>query len=103
MLLYHQQNTDVMLKHTNWLQKAIGRNFVMSPTHAAAYLVGFRKRVTLSDKKLSEIGTEITHMQESPDYLVRPAGNWHEHGIITEGTRMTTRLWGPDREWAILY
>src|ERR1035437_4026824 len=61
------------------------RDFVMSPTHSAAYLVGFRKIVNLSDKKLLEIGTEITHMEQSPDYTVRNAGNWYEHYQITEG------------------
>jgi hypothetical protein len=61
------------------------RDFLMSPTHSAAYIVGFRKIVALPCKKSLEIGTEITHMEQSPDYLVRDAGNWYTHYQITEG------------------
>lgn len=70
------------------------RDFVMSPTHSAAYLVGFRKIVNLPDQKLLEFGTEITHMEQSPDYTVRNAGNWYEHGIITEGYTHDNQIMG---------
>jgi len=70
------------------------RDFVMSPTHSAAYLAGFRKIVNLPGKKLLEIGTEITHMEQSTDYVVRNAGNWYEHGIITEGYTHDNQIMG---------
>lgn len=63
------------------------RDFAMSPTHSAAYLVGLKKIFPISSGKTSfvDFGMEYTHMAQSPDYMVREAGNWYVHNEILEG------------------
>jgi hypothetical protein len=36
-------------------------------------------------KKQLQIESEITQMSQSPDYIVRDAGNWYVHGQIYQG------------------
>jgi len=38
-----------------------------------------------SEEKYIKIESELTQMSQSPDYLVRSAGNWYEHGQIYQG------------------
>lgn len=61
------------------------RDFTMNMPHAAAYMVGFKKAIALPDKGFVEAGIELLQMSQSPDLLVRNAGNWYEHGGIQEG------------------
>jgi hypothetical protein len=61
------------------------RDFLMAPTHSAAYLFGFKKLVPLKGNRKILFETEITQMQESIDRLVRPADNWYEHSQIVTG------------------
>ncbi|OLY93404.1 hypothetical protein BUE76_17070 [Cnuella takakiae] len=74
--------------------KANTRDFVLNLPHAAAYLVGFRKGFVLSDSTLLEIGFEVAQLSESPDRLVRGAGNWYEHGGIFEGYTHQNQVMG---------
>lgn len=61
------------------------RDYLLAPTHSAAYTFGVRKLVKTTDDKYLQLETEITQMSQSPDYLVRNAGNWYEHGQIFQG------------------
>ena len=61
------------------------RDYLLSPTHSAAYTIGVRKFVKQTAKKQLQIESEITQMSQSPDYIVRDAGNWYEHGQIHQG------------------
>lgn len=61
------------------------RDYMMSPTHSAAYLVGFKKIMVLPGDKYLDLGIEMTQMMQSPDYIVREAGNWYEHGQLAQG------------------
>jgi len=58
-----------------------------SPEHSRAYLFGFNKLFLLNkDKnKYLKVNFESTHMEQSADRLVRPAGAWYMHGIILHG------------------
>jgi hypothetical protein len=62
------------------------RDMLMAPTHSAAYLVGFKKMIRLSDQKWLDITAEVNQMEQSPDYLVRTAGNWYVHWFNTNYT-----------------
>jgi hypothetical protein len=70
------------------------RDFLMAPTHSAAYIIGFKKAIPKSSTDGILIETEITQMQESPDGLVRGAGNWYEHGIIRNGYTNLNQIMG---------
>ncbi len=53
------------------------RDFWIDPEHSSIYLIGFTKLVPLHDNKWFEINTEITQTSQSPDYLVRNAGDYY--------------------------
>ena len=61
------------------------RDYVMGPTHSAAHIVGFKKIIPLNTGAYLDIGAEMTQMSQSPDYLVREAGNWYVHGQVLQG------------------
>jgi hypothetical protein len=70
------------------------RDYLMSPTHSAAYTVGLKKILSLRDTARLELGFELTQMSESPDRIVRPAGNWYVHGQISEGYTYQNQIMG---------
>lgn len=70
------------------------RDFLMAPTHSAAYIIGFKKAIPKTSSEGILIESEITQMQESPDGMVRGAGNWYEHGIIRNGYTNLNQIMG---------
>lgn len=58
-----------------------------SPEHSRAYLFGFNKLFMLNKtkNKYLKVNFETTHMEQSADRIVRPAGAWYQHGIIFHG------------------
>lgn len=70
------------------------RDYLMAPTHSAAYLFGFKKLFELTKYRKIVFETEITQMQESIDRLVRWAGNWYEHGQIIPGYTHYNQIMG---------
>ncbi|WP_281637701.1 capsule assembly Wzi family protein [Flavobacterium marginilacus] len=58
-----------------------------SPEHSRAYLFGFNKLFMLNKEKNKylKFNFETTHMEQSADRIVRPAGAWYLHGIILHG------------------
>ncbi len=70
------------------------RDYLLGPTHSAAYIVGLKKIVLLRDKEQIEFGAELTQMSQSPDWMVRTAGNWYEHGQIFEGYTNQNQIMG---------
>jgi hypothetical protein len=61
------------------------RDYTLAPSHSYAYTVGFRKLIPKNLTQYIQIETELTQMSQSPDYLVRDAGNWYEHSRINQG------------------
>ncbi|MES2003062.1 MAG: capsule assembly Wzi family protein [Bacteroidota bacterium] len=70
------------------------RDYLMGPTHSAAHLVGFKKIVELTKDSYLDFGVELTEMSQSPDYLVREAGNWYVHGQIFQGYTHQNQIMG---------
>lgn len=71
------------------------RDYLMAPTHAGAYIAGFKKIVTLNDQlSRLEFGAEITQLSQSPDYLVRDAGNWYTHNQVLQGYTNNNQIMG---------
>ncbi|MDB5231151.1 MAG: hypothetical protein JWN76_1956 [Chitinophagaceae bacterium] len=60
------------------------RDFLLDPEHSAAFITGFKKLLACG-KGWLEFNAELTQMAQTPDYLVREAGNWYEHSQITQG------------------
>lgn len=61
------------------------RDYLMAPTHSASHIVGFKKIMPLKGSSYLDIGIEITQLSQSPDAIVRSAGNWYVHGQIGQG------------------
>lgn len=70
------------------------RDYLMSPTHAAAYVAGFKKLIPRTSGRWIDLGFEITQMSQSPDWIVRDAGNWYVHGQIREGYTHQNQILG---------
>ena len=61
------------------------RDYLMAPTHSSAHVIGFKKLKTLNNSAYLDFNVEITQLSESPDAILRGAGNWYEHGTIGQG------------------
>lgn len=70
------------------------RDYLMSPSHSAAYTVGLRKLYKKTDLKYIQVEAELTQMSQTPDYLVRDAGNWYEHSRIYQGYTNINQILG---------
>ena len=71
------------------------RDYVMAPTHSAAYLAGVKKIFLLQQPSSRlEFGFELTQMSQSPDYLVRDAGNWYVHNQVLQGYTNNNQIMG---------
>lgn len=58
-----------------------------SPEHSRAYLFGFNKLFMLNKAKNNylKVSFETTHLEQSADRIVRPAGAWYQHFTIKHG------------------
>lgn len=75
--------------------KANSRDFMGDPEHSAAYIVGGKKLFPLAKKDAwIEVNGELTHMAQSPDYVVRNAGNWYEHSQVAQGMTHQRQILG---------
>ena len=70
------------------------RDLVQDAQHAGAYIVGLKKIVDKGNKKYISIAAELVQMSQSPDYLVRNAGNWYEHGSMVQGFTHMNQILG---------
>ena len=70
------------------------RDYLMAPTHSVAHIVGFKKIVTLNKNKYLNLGIEFTQMSQSPDAILRGAGNWYVHGQIGQGYTNYNQIMG---------
>lgn len=92
-----------------------------SPEHSRAYLFGFNKLFMLNKykNKYLKIGFETTHLEQTADRIVRPAGAWYRHGSILHGytnrgevlgagigpggnlQTLDVSVWGKDFVWGV--
>jgi hypothetical protein len=61
------------------------RDIVLSPTHSAAYIFGFQKLFSTRKGELIQVNFELTQLSQTPNALVRDAGNWYVHTPIIQG------------------
>jgi len=58
------------------------RDLAMSVNHSAAFLIGFKKVVQITNRRLLDFSVEYNQMSQSPNYLVRDAGSWYTHSNL---------------------
>jgi hypothetical protein len=61
------------------------RDFLMEPEHSQAYLLGLQKAFELPDLRILALRAELTHLERSPTFQVRPNGTYYEHSVVTQG------------------
>ena len=70
------------------------RAYLGAPTHSAAHVVGFKKIIPLQQDAYLNVGFEMIRLTQSPDYLLRNAGNWYVHGQIAQGYTNENQILG---------
>lgn len=70
------------------------RDYLMAPSHSYAYIIGFRKLILKTKKEYVQLEGELTQMSQSPDAMVRSAGNWYVHGQIGQGYTHQNQIMG---------
>jgi hypothetical protein len=74
------------------------REFLLNPEHARAYILGFKKLISLPNQAFLQVNGEILQQQESINILTRygPAGgaSWASHGI-RQGFTQRGQMLGP--------
>lgn len=70
------------------------RDYLMAPSHSYAYTIGLRKLLPISNQKYLQLEGEITQMSQSPDAMVRTAGNWYVHGKVFQGYTHQNQILG---------
>ncbi|WP_374951393.1 capsule assembly Wzi family protein [Mucilaginibacter sp.] len=63
------------------------RDFIGSPDHSRAYILGIRKMMPFGEAIDQRIllSAEMTQLSQSPDRLVREAGGWYIHNGVNQG------------------
>lgn len=61
------------------------RDYLLAPSHSYAYTIGFRKLVPKTNLKFIQYEAELTQLSQSPDAMVRNAGNWYTHSGLDQG------------------
>lgn len=74
------------------------REYILNPEHARAYLLGFKKLISLSNESFFQVNGEILQQQESINILARygssGGSSWASHGI-RQGFTNQGQLLGP--------
>jgi hypothetical protein len=78
-LLLPKANAEIYVEYGWNDYKYNLRDFIISPTHSAAYIVGAKKVLQVSKYKAIDFSVEVSNLGQSPDFLVRDAGNWYIH------------------------
>ena len=77
--LFQKSNAELYFEY-GWNDHKFNlRDLLMSPFHSASYMAGYKKLFRLSNQHWLDLSGEITQLEQSPDYLVRGAGNWYVH------------------------
>jgi hypothetical protein len=70
------------------------RDLMLDMSHSSGYVFGFKKLSYLNNLDYLDFGAEVTRMAQTPSYLMRSAGNFYEHSIMTEGYTHKNQILG---------
>jgi hypothetical protein len=70
------------------------RDLMLDMSHASGYIFGFKKLSYLNKMDYLDFGAEVIRMAQTPSYLMRNAGNFYEHGWMTEGYTHKNQILG---------
>jgi hypothetical protein len=70
------------------------RDLMLDMSHSSGYVFGFKKLSYLNNLDYLDFGAEVIRMAQTPSYLMRNAGNFYEHGRMTEGYTHKNQILG---------
>jgi hypothetical protein len=70
------------------------RDWAADAQHSSAYIIGFKKLIPQKVGKYINVSGEVTQIAQSPDYVVRDAGNWYVHSRIVQGFTHLNQILG---------
>lgn len=71
------------------------RDFLMTPQHSRAFIVGGQKLFSLKKQSQSIlVQAEITQLQQAADYISRDSGPWYLHSQVTQGYTYKGKILG---------
>ena len=70
------------------------RDLMLDMSHSSGDLFGFKKLSYLNKLDYLDFGAEVIRMAQTPSYLMRNAGNFYEHGRMTEGYTHKNQILG---------
>ena len=70
------------------------RELLTDLSHSAASILGFKKLQYLTETNFISLNIEATRKSQTPSYLLRNAGNWYEHGRLTDGYTNENQILG---------
>lgn len=76
------------------------RDYLMAPTHSSTHVIGFKKIKPLNKTSYLDFNVEITQLSQSPDAILRSAGNWYVHGQIRQGYTHYNQILGAGAGYA---
>lgn len=84
--VFHEAKAEIYVEH-GWNDHSSSfYDLLLSPDHSRAFILGMRKLFPLAKKDTYlSLHTEITHLQQTADRVVRPAGAWYHHWHVRHG------------------
>ena len=70
------------------------RDLMMDMAHSSGYVWGFKKLKYLNETQYINFNIEMARLAQTTSYLHRNAGNWYEHGGISEGYTNLNQIMG---------
>jgi hypothetical protein len=70
------------------------RDLMLDMSHSSGYIFGFKKLSYINNLDYVDFGAEVIRMAQTPSYLMRNAGNFYEHGRMTEGYTHKNQILG---------
>jgi hypothetical protein len=70
------------------------RDLMLDMSHSSGYVFGFKKLSYINNLDYIDFGAEVIRMAQTPSYLMRNAGNFYEHGRMTEGYTHKNQILG---------
>jgi hypothetical protein len=70
------------------------RELLTDLSHSAASIFGFKKLQYLTPTNYLNLNIEATRKSQTPSYLLRNAGNWYEHGLLSAGYTNQNQIMG---------
>jgi len=93
-ILFPKSNSEVYFEYGLNDGSSNLRELNLDLSHSSASIFGIKKIQKINKNKFISINFEATRMSQTPSYILRNAGDWYEHGTISEGYTNENQILG---------